>query len=259
MGLSTKLRYFLFVIFSMTVLGQALDTFYYGSAFGSTLFLNLDFSDTLSVNIEQLLSVISIILLPTIMLPIFKLTSLFYFFWFFVASFSIYVQHATFGYSYVLIGHSARIIFPLALLYLLYTSNNKKGEMLFKLGIALTFLGHGISAVNYHPEFLDYIITFSDEFLDYDISYKLAKILLFSIGVLDIILALMVFLKSNKVVWGYMAVWGLVVSYWRVIYFAEGGVYAFLVRAPFWGIPLFFILKDYKFNSNFKLKLATRT
>jgi hypothetical protein len=259
MSLSTKLTYFLFVIFSMTVLGQALDTFYYGSAFGSTLFLNLDFSDEFSVKIEQVLSVLSIILLPTIMFRIFKLTSFFYFTWFFLASFSIYLQHATFGYSYVLIGHSARIIFPLALIYLLYSSNNKKGEMILKLGIALTFIGHGISAINYHPEFLDYIITFSDEFLNYDISYELSKILLLSIGAIDIILALMVFFKPNQVVWGYMAIWGLIVSYWRVIYFAEGGVFAFLVRAPFWGIPLFFILKDYKFNSNFKLKLAIRT
>ncbi len=259
MSLSTKLSYFLFVIFAMTVLGQALDTFYYGSAFGSTLFLNLDLSEWFSVKIEQVLSVLSIILLPTMMFPVFKITSVFYFFWFLIVSFSIYVQHATFGYSYVLIGHGARIIFPLGVFYLLYNSNNKKGEMILKLGISLTFLGHGISAVSYHPEFLDYIITFSDEFLNYDISYELSKTLLIIIGVIDIVLALLVLIKSNKIVWGYMAIWGFIVSYWRVIYFSEGGIYAFLVRAPFWGIPLFFILRDYKFNPTFKLKLATRT
>ena len=113
---------------------------------------------------------------------------------------------------------------------------------LLTLGISLTFIFHGYKAMIANPEYVDFIIIVFQKYIQLIISESKVEKILILIGIIDIILGLVVFSKLKKFVLIYMAFWGLITAFLRIVFYTNFyGISEFLIRSFHWIIPIFLL------------------
>lgn len=225
-------------------LGQALSVFFYGSDIGTTFFLTFDFSEVNSQLVERGLA--SLIFFAWIFIFFKKKYFLNYYFVFFSFCLSLgnVIQNSNFGAQFSFGAHLIRYCLPIGLIYL--SSKKDKGpavgELFLRWGLAITFIFHGIEAISFHPDFIDYLIEGFQLIFKLRLSESIAKNLLLIIGVIDILVGAMVGARNFRPVFLYMAIWGFLTAVYRPIYHGVDGIIPFIIRSSHYFVPLYFLL-----------------
>ncbi len=123
----------------------------------------------------------------------------------------------------------------------------RRVELLLRIAVFFTFLGHGVVAVNGNPQWSIYLETLG-------LSKKLAMEMMLYIGILDIAVAVLTLLKPYKYVVLWAFVWAFSTALIRPI--SGESIWAFVERGSNWIVPLVLYLvlfkkKKTKKNSNF--------
>lgn len=108
---------------------------------------------------------------------------------------------------------------------------------ILRIGITLTFTGHGLVAISGKQEWLGYLETIG-------FSEAIATYALVSIGVLDLLVAVSVLIKPNGYILLWAAIWGFATALIRPL---SGESYlAFIERGANWAAPLalYFLRKN---------------
>jgi len=114
--------------------------------------------------------------------------------------------------------------------------------------LAVTFFVHGLEALSHHPKFIDLLLVASRKILFFSASEAMARWLLILIGIVDIICGVLIIFRYHPIILYYMAAWGAITAFARVI---DGGLLHVpdaLVRSAHWGIPImiYFLKNDEK-------------
>lgn len=107
-----------------------------------------------------------------------------------------------------------------------------------RIAVAVTFAAHGWKALCLSPTFIDYILAASQDLVGYAMSQSTAEEMLWIIGVVDMIVAVLILGIASPWLAGYMAFWGFITAASRIVYAGWAADYEFLVRAANWGLPL---------------------
>jgi len=113
-------------------------------------------------------------------------------------------------------------------------------ELITRIAISLTFIGHGIYAIGVNPKWVILITTFG-------FSVEKAIMIMPYIGVLDLIVATLILVKPSKVLLFWMVFWAFITALSRVI--SGDSVLEFIERSSNWGLPLVYLLFKYFPNS----------
>ena len=111
----------------------------------------------------------------------------------------------------------------------IYISYKQIIEYTLRIGVFLTFIGHGIYAIMGKPEWLDYLIF---------VGFKLenASIILNLIGYIDIVIACFILLKPNKYILLWATIWAFSTALIRPI--SGESILEFIERGANWLCPL---------------------
>lgn len=155
-----------------------------------------------------------------------------------------------------LIEYSSQVICPFLVIYILF----KKVEFIkliipIKIAIALTFIGHGLYAIGFHPQpgyFVDMILNI------FPISEPAAKSILHFAGVLDFIAAILLFIPTTFrwALW-YIFIWAVLTSMARIVSHIDLNqfissthqwFFEVLIRVPHFGLPLSLLILNKRLN-----------
>jgi hypothetical protein len=102
-------------------------------------------------------------------------------------------------------------------------------DLILRIGIFGTFVGHGILALQVNPPWTHYLVT---------VGFKAAQaeVIMPMIGALDVVLATWVLFKPNKYVLLWMVFWAFVTALIRPL--SGGSILGFIERAANWAAPL---------------------
>ncbi len=103
-------------------------------------------------------------------------------------------------------------------------------EWVLRIALFGEFLGHGIFALQLKPRFLEMLTTFTG------ITGALANNLLFTIGIIDILVAVFVLIYPFRLILIYASLWGFLTALARPI--AGDPIWDFIERWANWGVPL---------------------
>ncbi|MBI1974711.1 MAG: hypothetical protein HYS51_02630 [Candidatus Zambryskibacteria bacterium] len=109
-------------------------------------------------------------------------------------------------------------------------SNDKKAEWLLRIGVAGEFVGHGLLAIGGKTDWVGWISQMIN------VSAPTATTLLFLIGILDVVVALVVLLRPMKPVLLWAAFWGFWTALVRPL--VGQSVLDFVERSANWAAPL---------------------
>jgi hypothetical protein len=151
-----------------------------------------------------------------------------------------------FFYIGMLIEHALQFGAPLILYVALYSQNfYNRYQNAFKTLISLTFVGHALFAIGFHPvpgHFIDMIINV------FGMSESAAKGFLITAGTLDIVFAILLFVhKTERIALIFMIFWGAVTSLARIVAHLDHEqmaltshewVHETILRAPHFLVPL---------------------
>lgn len=115
-------------------------------------------------------------------------------------------------------------------------------RLLLRLGLALTFITHGFEALLQHPGFLDLVMQANQSLIPQQNSTVLATNLLLLIGVIDLLVGLVVLFRPSRTALVYMAFWGAITAFSRMIFAPYSGVFEALIRAPHFMLPLLIMI-----------------
>lgn len=226
---------------AMQCLALGLITFKWGTSIGSFLFLKLDLSDEFSFGIERFFGVALIFFgfLSSIkwsQIGLYILGA-----WAFLTAFFAIIMDETFHSEFSLLEESARYLTPIVLA-LLMTKHTRLANRLITFlswGLATTFIFHGISALAYNPQFIDYLITASQTLIKFELAESQAKNILIAIGILDIFLGIGLIFFKKPIILKYMAFWGIITCLARIIYSPNMiGIEQAFLRSVHWALPL---------------------
>jgi len=111
-------------------------------------------------------------------------------------------------------------------------------EWVLRIAVCLTFLGHGVLALQGNDKWILYLETVGFSFIQAEGSIKW-------IGVLDLIVALIILIKPFKIVVYWALIWTLATALIRPI--SGESIWAFVERGANWGAPLaLLLLQNYK-------------
>ena len=118
-----------------------------------------------------------------------------------------------------------------------------KIEWILRIGVFVTFLGHGLLAISVNPAWIPYLTIFG-------FTPVQAQFMMSVIGSLDIVVAFWVLLKPNKYVILWAVFWALATAIIRPL---SGEIFlAFVERSANWAAPLalyFYRLKSHNANT----------
>lgn len=118
-----------------------------------------------------------------------------------------------------LVSSGARYLTPVALaLWLRDGELGKTARTLLRVGIAFTFIGHGIKALSSDPHYLELIRETGAQLLDWRPGGAHTAHALQVIGVLDIVAGLLTLTVGLRAALIYMALWGAITAVSRVSY-----------------------------------------
>lgn len=144
--------------------------------------------------------------------------------------------------------HATRWIAPLAL-GMLWTVQRRPPEAkhgfrlsviewLMRLAAAGTFAAHGMEAIWQHPVFKDYLIVAAERLLGATLPEVSTTPMLYVIGGIDLLLALLVLVTRWRWVVAYMAAWGAITAGARIVHADFGAWPEFAIRFAHFGVPL---------------------
>lgn len=109
-----------------------------------------------------------------------------------------------------------------------------KIEWVLRIAVAGEFIGHGVLAIQGKRQWIEWVQAFAG------VSTSLSTQLLFLVGVMDIVLALIVLLKPVRMALLWATFWG----FWTALIRPIMGepVWDFIERAANWGAPLALLL-----------------
>jgi len=145
------------------------------------------------------------------------------------------------------IAHGVRIAAPLGLALLTLRTGEELGGSstratlalwVLLVGVAATFVAHGLEALQHYGRFVDLIIGSAKRWLGWSITQARAEQLLTAIGVQDLILAVMLLSRRWRWVAGWMALWGICTALSRVTSMGGGSWHQSLIRIANGGVPL---------------------
>ena len=112
--------------------------------------------------------------------------------------------------------------------------NTKVVEWVLRIAVAGEFIGHGVFALQGKKDWIAWFAKFGVA------DASLATKLLFAVGVIDIVLALLVLIKPVKIVLLWMVLWG----FWTALIRPLVGmpIWDFVERWANWGAPLALLL-----------------
>lgn len=111
------------------------------------------------------------------------------------------------------------------------TENNSKiVEWALRIGLFGTFLGHGIFALQLKPRFLEMLTAFIG------VTGSAATTLMYTIGVIDIVVAILALIYPFRLMLMYAAVWGFLTALARPI--AGDPIWDFVERWSNFAVPL---------------------
>jgi hypothetical protein len=106
------------------------------------------------------------------------------------------------------------------------------------LGTSLTFVGHGIEALQHSGPFVDLMIGTVKRWTGQRLSQASAEQLLTVIGLQDFLLAALLLLRRWRWIAGWMAIWGLATALSRVTSMGVDSWHQSLLRLANGGVPL---------------------
>ena len=106
---------------------------------------------------------------------------------------------------------------------------NKNIEWLLRMGVFMTFLGHGIFAINSQPHWIIYLETVG-------FSQDLAQDLIVYIGYLDLVIASFILIRPNRIVVIWAIFWAFSTALIRLI--SGESIWQFVERGANWIAPL---------------------
>jgi hypothetical protein len=109
-----------------------------------------------------------------------------------------------------------------------------KTQWVLRIAVAGEFLGHGVFAIEGKRQWVEWIAAFAD------VSTPFATQLLFLVGIMDIVIALIVALKPMRIVLLWAAFWGFWTALVRPI--MGESLWDFVERFANWGAPLALLL-----------------
>lgn len=112
--------------------------------------------------------------------------------------------------------------------------NTKKVEWILRIAVAGEFVGHGVFALQGKKQWIDWFSTFGVS------NVGIATQLLFLVGIIDLALALLIFIKPVRIVLLWMAIWGFWTALVRPI--VGEPIWDFVERWANWGAPLALLL-----------------
>lgn len=112
--------------------------------------------------------------------------------------------------------------------------SNKTIEWVLRIAVAGEFLGHGVFALQGKPQWVEWFSTFGVG------DPAVAAQLLFLVGLLDLLVALIVLVRPVRIVLLWAAVWG----FWTALVRPLVGepIWDFVERFANWGAPLSLLL-----------------
>ena len=113
-------------------------------------------------------------------------------------------------------------------------NNNKTAEWILRIAVAGEFIGHGVFALQGRPAWVKWFSIFgiSDP--------QTATTLLWLVGLLDVIVALLILVKPIRIALLWMTFWGFWTALMRPI--AGESIFEFVERWANWGAPLALLL-----------------
>lgn len=117
-------------------------------------------------------------------------------------------------------------------------SNEKRIGWVLRIAVTGEFIGHGVFALQGKADWVGWFAKFGVS------NTQTATTLLFIIGLIDLVLALLVLIKPMRPVILWMVIWGFWTSLLRPIVGLP--IWDFVERSANWGAPLalYFLLKD---------------
>ena len=106
----------------------------------------------------------------------------------------------------------------------------KKIGWILRIGLFGTFLGHGIFALQLKQRFLEMLAAMTG------ITGSLADKLMYTIGAVDVVTAILAILKPIRILLIYAAVWGFMTAVARPV--AGDPIWDFVERWANWAVPL---------------------
>lgn len=106
----------------------------------------------------------------------------------------------------------------------------KKIEWILRIALFGEFFGHGIFALQLKQSFLDMLVSILG------VNLELAKTLLFSIGILDIVIAVLALIYPFRLMLIWASIWGFATALARPL--AGDPIWDFVERWANWGVPL---------------------
>lgn len=153
-----------------------------------------------------------------------------------------------------LIEYASQVSSPFLLGYVLYNPDKRRALIWpIKICVMLTFLGHGLYAIGFHPQPGHFIDMFINVF---GVSEETSKTLLLCAGVLDFIAVFLLLIpRMRKWALAYIILWAVLTSFARIVahfnldfIFASlhQWVFEVMVRIPHFGLPLYLLYIDSK-------------
>ena len=113
-------------------------------------------------------------------------------------------------------------------------NNVKLVEWVLRIAVFGEFLGHGVFALRGNESWIKWFSVFGIQ------DIQTATILLFSIGLLDVVLAVLILIKPVRLVLLWMVFWGFWTALLRPI--VGEPIWGFVERWANWGAPLALLL-----------------
>lgn len=228
----------------MQSMGYSMIFYQKGSKLASYLFLEQSWLETHSRIVDYtLIGVMAISVLVSLLRPHVIPLLLLFFVFISEAYFSL-VLGGAFASELSLMAQFARYSWPLILVFSIsgenrwFSSINRQARFFLQLAIGMTFIAHGLEALNLAPKFIDFLVIGWHSFFSLSLSQGQAEFLLRGIGVIDVLLGIWVVFKPQLGILIYMGIWGFATAYMRIVFSAWLGVPDFLIRTAHWALPI---------------------
>lgn len=111
-----------------------------------------------------------------------------------------------------------------------------------RIGLALTFITHGIEALLQEPHFIDLIIVGSRRVPLFPDTESFARMSLIFIGIVDVLVGIFALWRPYRPLLYYMGFWGALTACSRILFNPTRGIFEALLRASHAGLPILIVL-----------------
>lgn len=108
----------------------------------------------------------------------------------------------------------------------------QRAQRLLRWGVTAVFASHGLEALFQNPRFVDYLLVSTARLTPTTMHEATAHLLLYGIGAVDVLVALLVARSGGRWVLSWACAWGFLTAVMRLVYFGPaGGAHHAAIRA----------------------------